>query len=554
MVNFITIPAVCILLVLANPIVQGLFERGAFQGQRDAVVRGSAAVCRGRAVALAANIVLTRCCFACRETRWTSLISVVTVDAERRALADVARTARRARFAACKLGEPIGRRRCCCSALVWRLLGGLDWRRSCVRRWASSPVRARDGLGRCTGSPRSAPFPAATFVARTWFLVGQIAIAGLVFLAATTHSSASRRPASRWRLIVQKFERHLPTRRRAVRSRLRTRARSPRRPGPGGRTGTVLPLRRVLRSDFVRHGSIVFASSTVVNLFNYVFHFFMSRRLGVVDYGGAGIDLRGPRPRLRAVGDSDDGRRALRGRVQSGRRHAARLRALGDRVLRLTAIVGVRGACARACLLREPIARYLNIGDARAIAIAGIVLAVAVVVAGAPRHRSGSAGLSGGSRSRRRSKPAASSFSASRFVIGGLRPDRRDSRLRRRRARQPRLYARASYAATRRRRRSRLRVDSAPALRDDARRRAVHVRADQHELRRPAARQAFLQPERGRALRRHLARRQGVTVRRRLRAHDRAAQGDRARDARASRRCRFSFRRSARPLRSRRSA
>ena len=44
-------------------------------------------------------------------------------------------------------------------------------------------------------------------------------------------------------------------------------------------------LGRFVRGDFVRHGLLVFASSMLVNFFNYGFHFVVSRKLGVVDYG-----------------------------------------------------------------------------------------------------------------------------------------------------------------------------------------------------------------------------------------------------------------------------
>ncbi len=144
--------------------------------------------------------------------------------------------------------------------------------------------------------------------------------------------------------------------------------------------GTVLPLRRVLRSEFVRHGSIVFASSTVVNLFNYAFHFYMSRRLGVVDYGGLASILAG----LVLVSVPSAVLTMVVVRYAAEFKAVAdfqRLRRLGERVFGLTAIVGLL-AMAACALLREPIARYLNIGDARVIAIAGIVLAVAVVLPG----------------------------------------------------------------------------------------------------------------------------------------------------------------------------
>lgn len=49
--------------------------------------------------------------------------------------------------------------------------------------------------------------------------------------------------------------------------------------------GRLDVVRRTLRSDFIRHGALVFASSTLVNIFNYLFHFAISRRLGVEGYG-----------------------------------------------------------------------------------------------------------------------------------------------------------------------------------------------------------------------------------------------------------------------------
>lgn len=41
------------------------------------------------------------------------------------------------------------------------------------------------------------------------------------------------------------------------------------------------PVRKALRSDFVRHSALVFAASMLVNVFNYAFNFTLSRRLGV---------------------------------------------------------------------------------------------------------------------------------------------------------------------------------------------------------------------------------------------------------------------------------
>jgi O-antigen/teichoic acid export membrane protein len=44
-------------------------------------------------------------------------------------------------------------------------------------------------------------------------------------------------------------------------------------------------VRGVLASDFIRHGAIVFVASMTVNILGYLFHFAISRRLGVVRYG-----------------------------------------------------------------------------------------------------------------------------------------------------------------------------------------------------------------------------------------------------------------------------
>lgn len=43
----------------------------------------------------------------------------------------------------------------------------------------------------------------------------------------------------------------------------------------------VVPLRRALSSDFLRHGALVFGATMVVNVLNYTFNFALSRRLGV---------------------------------------------------------------------------------------------------------------------------------------------------------------------------------------------------------------------------------------------------------------------------------
>ncbi|MBV8283128.1 MAG: murein biosynthesis integral membrane protein MurJ, partial [Candidatus Eremiobacteraeota bacterium] len=79
LVNFITIPSVCALIVLAHPMVQALFERGSFQANATDLTAGLLPYAAIGLIALASNVVLTRCCFACKESVWPVAISVIAV-------------------------------------------------------------------------------------------------------------------------------------------------------------------------------------------------------------------------------------------------------------------------------------------------------------------------------------------------------------------------------------------------------------------------------------------------------------------------------------------
>jgi putative peptidoglycan lipid II flippase len=79
LVNFITIPSVCALIVLAHPIVQTLFQRGSF-GVNSVNLTASLLPYAALALpAMAAGIVLTRCLFACRQIAWPVGVTVCTV-------------------------------------------------------------------------------------------------------------------------------------------------------------------------------------------------------------------------------------------------------------------------------------------------------------------------------------------------------------------------------------------------------------------------------------------------------------------------------------------
>ena len=106
LVNFITIPSACALIVLSHPMVQALFERGTFQASATDLTAGLLPYASVGLIALGANVVLTRCCFACRETLWPVTISVVNGRPQRAAFARMAAGLGRPRALAGELDEP----------------------------------------------------------------------------------------------------------------------------------------------------------------------------------------------------------------------------------------------------------------------------------------------------------------------------------------------------------------------------------------------------------------------------------------------------------------
>jgi putative peptidoglycan lipid II flippase len=79
MVIFLTLPSAWGLCMLAGPIVQTLFERGAFTAQATDLCTHLLPFAAVGLVALAANVVLTRCLYACGAVRISIAISVATV-------------------------------------------------------------------------------------------------------------------------------------------------------------------------------------------------------------------------------------------------------------------------------------------------------------------------------------------------------------------------------------------------------------------------------------------------------------------------------------------
>jgi len=208
LVNFITIPSVIGLIALARPMVSVLFERGAFRASATDLCAGLLPYSAIGLVGLAASIVLTRCCFACKETRWTVGISVFTVSLN-------------VVLSVIWLG-PLGARGLLLAnsvsqwvqagllfALAWRLVNGLDWQtivRSAIRIALCSIV-----MGTALYFISTLGVPAVTsFGVRTWYLAGQLAIGAFVFVGAARLLGVEELGIS-FTLIMRKFEDRVPS-------------------------------------------------------------------------------------------------------------------------------------------------------------------------------------------------------------------------------------------------------------------------------------------------------------------------------------------------------
>jgi putative peptidoglycan lipid II flippase len=208
LVNFITIPSVCGLIALAHPIVSALFQRGIFSVSATDLCAGLLPFTAIGLVGVASSIVLTRCCFACKETRWTVAISVFTV------LLNLV-------LSISWLG-PLGARGLLLAnsvsqwvqagmlfVLVFRLVNGLDWKTivaSALRIMVCSTVM----MSTLHWIAALGVHPQPDFASRAWYLVGQVAIGAFVFVGAARLAGVEELEIA-VRLILQKFESRVPS-------------------------------------------------------------------------------------------------------------------------------------------------------------------------------------------------------------------------------------------------------------------------------------------------------------------------------------------------------
>jgi len=206
LVNFITIPSVCALIVLAHPMVQALFERGTFQASATDLTASLLPYAAIGLVALAANVVLTRCCFACRETLWPVTISVVTVVVNvLLSMIWLPSLGARGLLLANSLSQSM--QAVLLLLVIARLVSGIDWgvlllSTGKVVLSSLAMLAALGWIGALGVTPE------ASLASRGWFLFGQIAIGGTVFVAVARMLGVEELDLA-WRTIVAKFERNL---------------------------------------------------------------------------------------------------------------------------------------------------------------------------------------------------------------------------------------------------------------------------------------------------------------------------------------------------------
>ncbi|MDP9019108.1 MAG: murein biosynthesis integral membrane protein MurJ, partial [Candidatus Eremiobacteraeota bacterium] len=177
-VFLVMIPAVCGLFVLNAHIVKALFERGAFQASATQLTAGLLPFAVVGLFALAANVVLTRCAFACNETRYAVGISIFSVVANVvLSLIWLPSLGARGLLLANSVSQSL--QAILLLILVWKVVGGLEWQpivRSILGVTASSTIMVFGLRWIALLEPQ-----AASGFVQTEFLIGQMLIGAVLF-------------------------------------------------------------------------------------------------------------------------------------------------------------------------------------------------------------------------------------------------------------------------------------------------------------------------------------------------------------------------------------
>ncbi len=206
LVNFITLPSVFALIVLAQPMVQTLFERGSFGPQATALTASLLPFAAIGLVALAANVVLTRCCFACQETAFPVAISVVTVLINvLLSMLWLPTLGARGLLLANSLSQML--QAALLLMLVARLVRGIDWM-ALLASFAKVVIASLAMYAALQWVAALGVHTEVALASRAWYLFGQIAIGFAVFIA-VARAIGVEEVGLAWRTIIAKFEKHI---------------------------------------------------------------------------------------------------------------------------------------------------------------------------------------------------------------------------------------------------------------------------------------------------------------------------------------------------------
>jgi len=206
LVNFITIPSVCALIVLAHPMVQTLFERGNFGPSATDMTAGLLPFGAVGLVALAANVVLTRCCFACRETAIPVAISVITVLVNvLLSMLWLPTLGARGLLLANSLSQTL--QAILLLGLMARLVSGIDWG-ELFTSMAKVLIASLAMYAALHWVAALGVHVEHALASRAWYLFGQIGIGGAVFIAVSRAIGVEELDLA-WRTVLAKFEKHI---------------------------------------------------------------------------------------------------------------------------------------------------------------------------------------------------------------------------------------------------------------------------------------------------------------------------------------------------------
>ena len=180
-VLFLTIPSALGLCMLAGPIVQTLFERGAFTPEATVLCASLLPFAAVGLVAVAANIILTRYLFACGAVKATIVLSVATVVVNvLLSILWLPSLGARGLLLANAVSQTL--QTFALGVVVWRQLHGFDVRGVLLSAFKVLSCSAAMGVALAVVQIYRQP-PEATFIARATNLGEHMIFGGFLFLA-----------------------------------------------------------------------------------------------------------------------------------------------------------------------------------------------------------------------------------------------------------------------------------------------------------------------------------------------------------------------------------